>query len=111
MSEKCEEDVFDEMMRHNEFSDEVKEKLEESSSELLTLYASDAVYAAQMTQRFIFQPISEIIGIQFFTPDWEDDTQNNTAQAVVETIKDYMNDLEEFLEFLLWKKSVEALVS
>jgi len=111
MSEKCEEDVFDEMMLQSEFSDDVKEKLEESSSELLTLYASDSVYAAQMTHRFIFQPISEMLGIQFFTPEWEEDTHNKLAQAVVETIKDFMNDLEEYLEFLLWKKSVEALVS
>lgn len=49
------------------------------------LYSSDAVFAAQSTYVYIFEPIYEQIAEQFFTEEWE----NN------ETIRDQLSEKNE----------------
>lgn len=111
MSEKCEE-VLSEIISQSELADENVITLQNSSSELLALYSSDAVYAAQCTHEYIFQPIYDEIADQFFTEEWEQNmTSNELSQMVIKTIEDFMIDLERFLDELLLKKTIEALVT
>lgn len=111
MSEKC-EDVLDQMTSQCEFSTEHMSILETASNELLSVYAYDAVFAAQSTHKYIFEPIQEVLGDAFFSREWEDNLINNEiASSLVKTLEDFMMDLVEYLDPLLWKKAVEALVS
>jgi len=111
MSEKC-EDVTSELLNQTELAEESVETLEASSSELIALYSSDAVFAAQSTYVYIFEPIYEQIAEQFFTEEWENNcTGNELAHMLVKTLEDYMGDLERYLSEFLARKTVESLVT
>ena len=111
MSEKG-EDVLSELLQQTELSTESVDSLESSSSELIALYSSDAVFAAQSTSIYIFEPIEEQLLEQFFTDAWENElTGNELSHILVKTLEDFMQDLERFMDSLLVKKTVEALVT
>lgn len=111
MSEKC-EDVMEQMTSECEFSQECMNGVETASNILLSVYASDAVYASQCTHKYIFEDIQVALGDAFFGLEWEEQlTNNEIASSLVKTLEDFMVDLVEWLDPLLWKKSVEALVS
>lgn len=81
------------------------------SNELLTLYSSDAVYAAQRVHVYIFEPIEEEIGAALFNTEWEESlTHNELALTLVRTLEDYMGDLELWLEELMVRKVVDSLI-
>ncbi|KAL7566211.1 hypothetical protein ACA910_011281 [Epithemia clementina (nom. ined.)] len=111
MSEKCEE-IVSEIQDECNLSPEASETLEEQAAALLGLYSGDAIYAAQKTHLFIFEPIEEAIAEDLFSEAWLDHmTHNEAALTVVRTLDDFMGDLENFLDEVMVQKCVEAQVS
>lgn len=111
MSELCEESLA-ELLHECKFDDEVRETLEASANEVLAIYSADAVYAAQSTHAFIFEPIADAISNELFGVEWEKNlTHNELALTLVRTIEDFMGDLDQFLDNFLLVKVVDALVS
>ena len=110
MSEKCEELVND-IQEECNLSAAASETLEEQAAALLGLYSGDAVYAAQKTHLYCFEPIEEAIGEEIFSSSWENElTDNENALTVVRTLDDFMEDLEVFLDEVMLQKTVEALI-
>jgi Exocyst complex component Sec6 len=110
MSEKCEE-IVQEIQAECNLSPEASSALEEQSSHLLSLYSNDAVYAAQKTHLYCFEPVEDAIGTEIFGPEWEQElTQNELALTVVRTLDDFMEDLETFLDEVMVQKCVEAQI-
>ncbi len=110
MSEKCEEVITD-IKDETTLSQEASNILEEQSNALLSLYSTDAVYAAQKVHVYIFEPIDEAITKDLFESDWLDNlTGNELALTLVRTIEDFMTDLDAFLDDVMLRKSLEALV-
>jgi hypothetical protein len=111
MSEKCEE-IVTEIQDECNLSPEANETLEEQSAALLGLYSGDAVYAAQKTHIYCFEPIEEAIAADLFGADWQDNlTHNELALTVVRTLDDFMEDLETFLDEVMVIKIVEAQIT
>lgn len=111
MSEKCEE-IVEEIKDECNLSPEATETLEEQAAALLGLYSSDAVYAAQKTHMFIFEPIEEAIFEDLFGEEWLHElTHNELALTLVRTLDDFMEDLEAFLDEVMVQKTVEAQIS
>ena len=112
MSEKCEE-IIDEIQSESKLSRESQETLEEQSAAILGLYSGDAVYAAQKTHVYCFEPIEEAIAeADIFGVDWEENmTHNELALTIVRTLDDFMEDLETFLDELMVQKAVEAQIA
>ena len=111
MSEKCEE-IVTEIQDECNLSPEASETLEEQAAALLGLYSGDAVYAAQKTHLYIFEPIEEAIAEDLFSAEWlEHMTHNEAALTVVRTLDDFMEDLENFLDEVMVQKCVEAQVN
>lgn len=111
MSEKCEE-IVDEVKDECNLSPEATETLDEQTAALLGLYSSDAVYAAQSTHIYIFEPIEEAIADDLFGQEWLDElTHNELALTLVRTLDDFMEDLEAFLDEVMVQKTVEAQIS
>lgn len=111
MSEKGEE-IVEEIKEECNLSNEATETLEEQSAALLGLYSSDAVYAAQKTHVYIFEPIEEAIFEDLFGEDWLNDlTQNELALTLIRTLDDFMEDMEVFLDEVMVQKAVEAQIS
>eukprot|EP00816_Leptocylindrus_hargravesii_P002590 CAMPEP_0196808664 /NCGR_PEP_ID=MMETSP1362-20130617/8649_1 /TAXON_ID=163516 /ORGANISM="Leptocylindrus danicus, Strain CCMP1856" /LENGTH=1290 /DNA_ID=CAMNT_0042183083 /DNA_START=114 /DNA_END=3986 /DNA_ORIENTATION=+ len=111
MGDKCEE-VMAEIQRSYELDEKSSTMLDDCLSELLALYNQDAVFAAQSCHPFIFEPISEAISYRLFNEEWEQQlTSNQHAVTLVKTIEDFMkNDLESYLDSILYVKSIDALV-
>jgi len=110
MSEKCEEVVEDIKDKCN-LSPEATETLEEMTAALIGLYTGDAVYAAQKTHIYCFEPIEEGIADVLFRNEWEDElTSNELALTLVRTLDDFMEDLEMFLDEVMVRKCVEAQI-
>ena len=110
MSEQCEEILAD-LEGATNLSKSSLNALEAQSNELLALYSSDAVYAAQRVHVYIFEPIEEEIGDALFSLEWEESlTHNELALTLVRTLEDYMGDLEIWLEPLMVRKVVDGLV-
>ena len=110
MSEKCEE-IVSEIQDECNLSPESSETLEEQAAALLGLYSGDAMYAAQKTHLYIFEPIEEAIADDLFGEAWvEHMTHNEAALTVVRTLDDFMDDLENFLDEVMVQKCVEAQV-
>ena len=96
MSEKCEE-IVEEIKDECNLTPEATETLEEQAAALLGLYSSDAVYAAQKTHVYIFEPIEEAIFEDMFGEEWLHElTHNELALTLVRTLDDFMEDLEAF---------------
>jgi hypothetical protein len=111
MSEKCEE-IVGEIQDECNLSPEATETLEEQSAALLGLYSGDAVYAAQKTHIYCFEPIEEAIAGELFGPDWQDQlTHNELSLTLVRTLDDFMEDLETFLDEVMVQKTVEAQIT
>jgi hypothetical protein len=111
MTELAEETVA-EMFRECTFDEDIRNSLDASMNDLLSLYSADSVYAAQSTHAYIFEPIHEAIAGDLFGPEWEQNlTHNELALTLVRTIEDFMGDLEQFLDSFLLIKTVEALVA
>jgi hypothetical protein len=111
MSEKC-EDIMSEIQDECKLSAEATETLEEQSAALLGLYSSDAVYAAQKTHVYCFEPIEEATFADFFGDEWLHElTNNELALTIVRTLDDFMEDLEAFLDEVMVAKALEAQVS
>jgi hypothetical protein len=110
MSDQCEEILAD-LESAATLSKESHDTLAAQSNELLTLYSSDAVYAAQRVHVYIFEPIEEEIGGALFNVEWEESlTHNELALTLVRTLEDYMGDLELWLEELMVRKVVDSLI-
>jgi len=110
MSDQCEEILAD-LENASTLSKESIDTLEAQSNELLTLYSSDAVFAAQRVYVYVFEPIEEEIGAALFDAEWEESlTHNELALTLVRTLEDYMGDLELWLEELMVRKVVDALI-
>lgn len=111
MSEKC-EDVMSELLQNCDFGEDSISTLEASSSELLALYSNDAVYAAQSVHIYIFEPIRDAIAEELFGSEWEENlSHNELALTLVRTLEDFMGDLDQYLDELMVRKTVDALVS
>jgi hypothetical protein len=111
MSEKCEE-IVGEIQDECNLSPIATETLEEQSAVLLGLYSSDAVYAAQKTHIYCFEPIEEAVALELFKEEWLTDlTNNELALTLVRTLDDFMEDLETFLDEVMVQKCVEAQVA
>lgn len=111
MSELCEE-ALAELQSECKFDEDVRETLEASANEVLAVYSADAVYAAQSTHEFIFEPIVDAIAGELFGVEWEQNlTHNELALTLVRTIEDFMGDLEQFLDDFLLVKVADAIVS
>jgi hypothetical protein len=111
MSEKCEE-IIDEIKSDSQLSRGSTETLEEQSAAILGLYSGDAVYAAQKTHLYCFEPIEEAIAVDIFGAEWEKNlTGNELALTVVRTLEDFMEDLETFLDEVMVQKAVEAQIT
>jgi hypothetical protein len=86
MSEQV-EDMVQEIIDHSELPEYLVEQLEEDCGTLVSLYSSDAVYAAQKVHCFIFEPIWEAISSDLFGPKWELElTHNELAMTVIRTL-------------------------
>lgn len=110
MSDQCEEILAD-LESASSLSKESHDILAAQSNELLALYSSDAVFAAQRVHIFIFEPIEEEIGTALFGAEWEESlTHNELALTLVRTLEDYMGDLELWLEELMVRKVVDSLI-
>ncbi|GKY99268.1 hypothetical protein MPSEU_000881900 [Mayamaea pseudoterrestris] len=111
MSEKC-EDIMTEIQDECKLSAEATETLEEQSAALLGLYSSDAVYAAQKTHVYCFEPIEEATFADFFGEEWLNQlTNNELALTIVRTLDDFMEDLEAFLDEVMVMKALEAQIT
>lgn len=110
MSDSC-EDILSELREATNFSEQSIDDLYEQSNVLLQLYSTDAVFAAQRSYMYVFEPIEEEVGEALFDDIWEKSlTHNELALTVVRTLEDYMTDLETWLEDLMVRKVVDALV-
>jgi hypothetical protein len=93
MSEQCEEIVKD---LESDFSNSSKMMLQESCNTLVSLYSGDAVYAAQKTYWYIFQPVHSQLADDFFSTKWETDlTHNELALRLTKTLVS-IQSLENF---------------
>lgn len=111
MSEKCEE-IISEVQEECILTPEMSENLDEQTAVLLGLYSADAVYAAQKTHLYIFEPIEEAIFEDLFGSEWLDElTHNELALTLVRTLDDFMEDLETFLDEVMVQKTVEAQIA
>jgi len=111
MGEKAEE-AIDELLAECELTEESIATLHATSSDLIALYSSDAVYAAQSVHFYVFEPIDEAIGADLFGQEWEETlTHNELALTLVRTLEDFMTDIEQFLDDFMVKKSVDAIAS
>lgn len=111
MSEKCEE-IIEDIQSEANMTREAQEILEEQSAAILGLYSGDAVYAAQKTHIYCFEPIEEAVSEELFGPDWESNlTQNELALTLVRTLDDFMEDLETFLDEVMVLKAIEAQIA
>ena len=115
MTETAEEAVTKVLERYQLRENRLKAKsmLRKKSRELISLYSSDAVYAAQIAHMFVFAPICDSIEQELFGVAWEENfTQNEVAKSIVRTIDDFFGDIEVFLlnDFIA-KKCADALVS
>jgi hypothetical protein len=82
-------------------------------ADLVSLFASDAVHAAQRTSTFIFQTIQQSeIKQDLFGKEWEDKlVHNQVAVSMVKTFEDYLSDIHNAMEQdFLYHKVVVALV-
>jgi hypothetical protein len=111
MSDKCEE-IVQEIQDECNLSPASAESLEEQTAALLNLYSGDAVYAAQKTHIYCFEPIEEELNEELFSQEWQDElTHNESALTLVRTLDDFMADLETFLDEVMVQKTVEAQIT
>lgn len=111
MSEKCEE-IIEEIKEESNLPKAAIDTLEEQSFTILALYSADAVYAAQKTHVYCFEPIEDAISTELFGLEWEKNlTHNELALTLVRTLDDFMEDLEEFLDEVMVQKAVEAQIA
>lgn len=111
MSDRCEE-LVQEIQDECNLSPASAENLEEQAAALLNLYSGDAVYAAQKTHIYCFEPIEEELNDKIFSEDWLDaETHNESALTLVRTLDDFMVDLEVWLDEVMVQKCVEAQIT
>jgi hypothetical protein len=87
--------------------------LRREAADLISLFGSDAVYAAQRTSTFIFQTIQQSdIKQDLFGKEWEDKlVHNQVAVSMVKTFEDYLADIHNSMDQdFLYHKAVVALV-
>ena len=87
--------------------------LRREAADLISLFGSDAVYAAQRTSTFIFQTIQQSeIKQDLFGKEWEDKlVHNQVAVSMVKTFEDYLADIHNSMDQdFLYHKVVVALV-
>lgn len=82
-------------------------------SNLLSLFSSDAVYAAQRAHTFVIREVHQSsIPKELFSLEWEDVyTSNEVVLSLIKTIEDYLYDFHNFLcNELLYRKVVDSLI-
>lgn len=93
-------------------SNDIEMILDDSVSDLLSIYSIDAVYAAQSLHLFVLEPIIEEIGPKLFSHEWEEmSTHNQEALSIVETIEDFWSDIKKYLDPLLLPKAMDAILT
>ena len=102
--------VLTDLESTTDLSNENRGTLEEVANELMRQYSNDAVYAAQSVHKYVFQPIEEELADHLFQEEWEKRGQSEMAQTLVRTIEDYMGDIEEWMEEIMVRKAVDALI-
>lgn len=82
-------------------------------SNLLSLYSSDAVYAAQRAHTFVVREIhASNIPNELFSREWEDVfTSNEVVLSMIRTMEDFLYDFHNyFCNDLLYRKLVDSLI-
>lgn len=102
--------VLSDLESATDLSNENRGTLEDVANELMRQYSNDAVYAAQSVHKYVFQPIDEELADHLFEEEWEKMGQSEMAQTLVRTIEDYMGDIEEWMEGIMVRKAVDALI-
>lgn len=99
---------------HEAKGDSTTSLLRREAADLISLYGSDAVYAAQRVATFVMKAVETTTNIpqELFSRDWEDKlVHNEVAVSMVRTFEDYLSDIHNFIEHdFLYHKTVVALV-
>ena len=110
LGENCEE-VMSDILSNVKLEEKSQEMLDNCLSEVLSLYSLDAMYSAQCCHLYVFEPIVEAIASNLFSFEWETRmTSNQYAVTLVKTVEDFIGDLEEYLDKILYVKALTALV-
>lgn len=108
MSERAEE-LIEEIKDEANLSVVAAATLEEQAAALLGLYSGDAVYAAQKTHVYCFEPIKEEVADELFGQEWLSElTQNELALTIARTLDDFAEDIETFVDEHMVQKAIEA---
>jgi len=111
MSERI-EDMITKFKEEGGISQLSESLIDEACRELVSLYSSHAVYAAQSVHIYVFEPMHESIADELFSAEWENDlTHNQLSVGIVRTIEDFRCDLEIYLSDYLLKKALDAFVT
>ena len=87
--------------------------LEQESSDLVALYANDAVYSVQRSQIYVMKVIqNSTIQQDLFSAAWEDEfVHNEVSLAIVNTLEDFLCDCYAHLsDAFLYGKIVSVLI-
>jgi len=87
--------------------------LQEEQNKLSNIYLSDAVYALEMIHTLVFSPINSLLPKKLFSVEWEIYLMNNeVAHSLVNTLDDYLRDIEVYLDNeFLFKKLIDLLIT
>jgi hypothetical protein len=111
MSEQV-EDVVQDLIENSDLPEGSVKLIEENCGALVSIYSSDAVFAAQKIHCYVFEPLWDTISKDMFSHAWENEyTHNELALKITHTLDDFMRDLENFLDEFMLKKTVDALVA
>ena len=89
------------------------EVIRREANDLATLFVSDAVYASQMSHRYVMRSLRQsTVSAELFGRDWEDRfTHNEVIISMIRVFEDYNNDLQNYLcNDYLYHKVIVALV-
>jgi len=89
---------------------EQSDNLEVVIDQLTTQFLQAAVASASSVYSYIFEPIEEVLVNCMFDAEWEEATNNDMAMTIVQTLEDYLKDLENWLEKSMLRKALDALV-
>jgi hypothetical protein len=87
--------------------------LRREAVELISLFGSDAVYAAQRASTFVMRAIQQsTIPKELFSREWEDKmVHNEVAVSMVRTYEDFLTDIHNWIgQDFLYHKIIVALV-
>ena len=104
------EQTLSEFQKSSSLSEESLLTLEAVTDELIRQYSNDAVFSAQSVHTFIFEALEEDLAGKLFEFEWEDKTYNEMAMTIVRTIDDFLHDIEQWMDAVMVRKSIYAMV-